>query len=637
MAGKTNNKKKIAFIAVLSAFTLVGTGAISSCNKQEETSKFKIVKDTITSDLFSISEIEIECDLEGTILWSSSDQTIAKVDEYGYVHTFNKEGTVTITGKIGQYEDKCTLNVYSNQDFELKAQYPAINIPKNELFELPYSVNYGGEDVSSLVDVQWTFEDENLIDVQQTENLKTIGLLGKTTGLTTMTLYCNFKSDVIATSVEISVVENSYSLLHEELDGEPGGAACYSKSMFMDGKLSLSGFELYNSNQKVAEGKQLTYFVEDQDVASLSEDYIVPQKIGDTLLRVSYMENEFYVAIHILKEKINWDDVYTVDKLHENTLSITFPNDKEIKGTPTDFKFVKTNKSIFKDYDTSTKTLNIDKQKIPYFYNELGEQDIMLETTSADYYFKGIFYTGIVNNINDLNSLRTVCKVDKDYYNGYVVLNSDIDLTYLTNNIIFPIESNVGTYASTSNGWSGVFEGNGHTLRNYTTPTTYSGLFGGKLNSTGVIRNLQIENVKLLHERGAVIAPYGSGTITNLSIQITQLNGKVSGALFSQWVQGYNIKPTGIFLDYSSITSGVNIPTFIPTSWQSDSGFGKVVAIIKGTFNNIAAKGSYFESLDDFKKVVSTFSGEFASPYWKLGDNAENKVIEFAKYESIKF
>ena len=83
------------------------------------------------------------------------------------------------------------------------------------------------------------------------------------------------------------------------------------------------------------------------------------------------------------------------------------------------------------------------------------------------------------------------------WQNGRLNYYADLNLEGLTGNIIFPLSSPVGNYQTTCNGWCGVFEGNGHVLSHFTPAANYLGLFGGKLNSSGVVQNLSIVDVKL--------------------------------------------------------------------------------------------------------------------------------------------
>ena len=114
-----------------------------------------------------------------TTKWTSSDETIAKVDENGKVIAL-KEGTATITVQVGKFTAKCNVTVK-----EIKLEGIAIDNKIDTLLKdqsVQLSIIFTPENTTDDRTIVWTSSDETIAVVD--ENGKVTGLKAGTTTIT---------------------------------------------------------------------------------------------------------------------------------------------------------------------------------------------------------------------------------------------------------------------------------------------------------------------------------------------------------------------------------------------------------------------------------------------------------------------
>ena len=127
-------------------------------DKQETT-----IKKGDTVDLKVIYNPEDTTDSKD-VTWTSSDNTVASVDEDGTV-TALKDGTTTITAKVGDLTADCIVNVREVPLEEIDLNQNAITLNKGEKSE-PLVVSYNPDDTTDDKTVTWSSSDDDVATVE---------------------------------------------------------------------------------------------------------------------------------------------------------------------------------------------------------------------------------------------------------------------------------------------------------------------------------------------------------------------------------------------------------------------------------------------------------------------------------------
>lgn len=130
-----------------------------------------------------------------TVTWTSSDEAIAKIDENGKV-TALKEGTVTITAKVGEYTDECEVTVK-----EIKLEGITINNTIDTLIKgqsAQLGVIYTPDNTTDNKVATWTSSDETIATIDEN---------GKVTALKAGTVTITATSGNFTDSFELTVEE----------------------------------------------------------------------------------------------------------------------------------------------------------------------------------------------------------------------------------------------------------------------------------------------------------------------------------------------------------------------------------------------------------------------------------------------
>ena len=141
-----------------------------------------------------------------TVIWSSDDETVATVDENGKV-TGLKEGTATITAKVGKFEEKCTVTVKEVALEGIAIDNKVDSILKGENVQL--GVIYTPENTTDDKTVVWSSDDETVAIVDET---------GKVTGLKAGTATITVSNGTLEDSFEIEVKEIPLTGMEIDID-----------------------------------------------------------------------------------------------------------------------------------------------------------------------------------------------------------------------------------------------------------------------------------------------------------------------------------------------------------------------------------------------------------------------------------
>lgn len=260
-----------------------------------------------------------------------------------------------------------------------------------------------------------------------------------------------------------------------------------------------------------------------------------------------------------------------------------------------------------------------------------GEVTLVISTTNKkydDFNIKVHIGNGTVENPyfifseSDLSKIGSTYRLDKNY-----ILMNDITLT----NTFEPIGYNKNT--SAWEGFSGVFNGNGHTISGLNLSGSYAnaGLFSS-INSTASVKNLTISNSTIsgAYEKAGILAAEVAGNVEKVVVKnATIVNSKdanITGAMAG--VVSGNVVMS--YVDGATITVGdeANATTAVVGGM-----FGKVdIATIQATYVNNATINATNATI-----ISGGFAGEFvinttAGSIQQSYANVSSSVTNFAGF-----
>ena len=220
----------------------------------------------------------------------------------------------------------------------------------------------------------------------------------------------------------------------------------------------------------------------------------------------------------------------------------------------------------------------------------------------------------VIESLADLDEFAWDCHID-GYLGGYVRIDVDIYLTgrTYTSAVIAPTSDSPPGACTGGAPFTGVFDGNGHKIINLTIDTAgadynYLGLFGRVDGSSAVVKNLVLENVKIIggdnsSNLGGLCGENG-GTIDNCSATCSLSSGnyqeQLGGLCGSNLGTITNCYATGMVSGIGEYFGGLcgenggtisNCYSAVSVSGISDHG-GGLCGANSGTITNCSASGS---------------------------------------------
>ena len=291
-----------------------------------------------------------------------------------------------------------------------------------------------------------------------------------------------------------------------------------------------------------------------------------------------------------------------------------------------------------------------------YLRGRLGERELKVVTDCAVYTVKMTVASLIVSNWEEFLAIQSNAYYKGDYENttvagsktvkasqyrdGYFILDADIDCGGKQWSIMnlenvgygvtryFHIGSNkwndtnylgVETY-----GWSGVLDGRGYTIFNFT--TGYSGMFG-HLSSFGVIKNVGLICNNIVDRRSGVIGNYINGTLDNVYIELKACSNTNEHALIGSVLWRGKISNTLAVYSGESTANFKGVIAYA-TDNGADFTFENVYVIFNGTTPAFGTgdtgkvNGTYgvYASMAELLAAKVSYDG-YNSDYWTITDD----------------
>ncbi len=162
------------------------------------------------------------------------------------------------------------------------------------------------------------------------------------------------------------------------------------------------------------------------------------------------------------------------------------------------------------------------------FEEKVGSGEIVLTASADDAYYYTVNVTvadKIITTPEEFTGMKTYLTASgEDALTGYILLGDNIDLEDATYNGIGEVSGSDGNYTFTDK-WAGTFNGNGHTVSNFTINSNFGSLFAW-ITSSGVVKNLALVDVTLSNAAGGVVSTINEGEISNIFVKGTISSGK---------------------------------------------------------------------------------------------------------------
>ena len=545
--------KLILAILALTLLTCAFTGCKGGCKKKKgETDNSVVAVPTtyvvsLESEQFSMIIGEerpliatIESREGATLSFSSSDESVVKVDEYGRL-TALKEGTATITVRYGEASDTCVVTVGLNGLVPL-LQLPSVpvstvNLEKGSLLDLSGSVVFN-EKTYDDVELTYSVENEN---VGKIENGEFVALAKGTTEVTVHGTWRGISGTSMTKTFIVAVNPEFKFALN-------GGA---SEITLETQKNKVSPFEI-----------TATYDDEELEVnaeITKGSEYITYDKTANKVTSKGIAgEAEITVTYEIDgEEKINVFPIYVKQTLYRyETLVENFSAIHGDVALGTTLK-ARLGGTIISAYDKDGNELEVKNNKVyGVQMSDTGkaQTEITVYASTHGYTMTVEGYSGIFSKAQDFavfNTNASYASVDgqRDFrpidadkpmqtWTGYYILANNIDAgaqnyTHAKSGIELASRSLANEYRY---GFHGTFDGQGYTIKGLKVGAF--GLFGYVIDAT--IKNVAFEEVTLKNERQSSLlaARIISSKITDVYVSVKPGTNNREGAVLANGIEG---------------------------------------------------------------------------------------------------
>ena len=465
--------------------------------------------ETLDMDLFAKSTLTASLtDLTGEVVWSTSDASVATV-ENGVVRAVGV-GTATITATVGEYSDSCAVTIVRGEKKPTFDAFGTVNVIVGQTYDLEATLSLDEEDFE-LATVTYASTGEFLTVTPEGK------ITGVKEGTQTITATATYGEETLATAeISVSVIEvgtietgidmNVLALMATNYTGE-------SKTEY-----SLENFVTYVNGIEVE--KEISYTVQDNTIVKVEDGKIVALAAGETVVTAEFTSdtNKKYsvdITVSVAKELVAQDVEFSAKGSSETTQNtgaaeIDFAG-KTMDINVSDITSVKCNgKSIA--FTTNGTVLTLTDAPS-------GEQVYVFETAKVDVQVEGFIYQRTISSKEELVAFGA--NYNTNY--GYTILTADIDM----GGDVFALQTGAWLRCT--------FDGQGHTISNVKTTTGFLGDF----NEKGVLKNLQLVNIVLerpeTDAKGEIglLARSSCGTIENVLVMGYVANAKENQPLLT--------------------------------------------------------------------------------------------------------
>lgn len=279
-------------------------------------------------------------------------------------------------------------------------------------------------------------------------------------------------------------------------------------------------------NNKLIPNVVFDWQSEDATIAKLEGTKIVSVGEGSTcVVGACQMDGKEYtvrITVEVSRPTIALSESFVIETENLSALTIT----SELNGIAKDVLY---NGKSVGAYDMQSKTITLDKSKLPTYAAELGEgRQLVIETNLADYALNVDMYTQILHTKEDFENFAAISKqayaTDAALWDGYFVLGNDIIYNGVYKSKVADLDS---LWAAVEGNWSngglygfrGVFDGKGHNIEGISIDNGQQlGSIFGVLHVEGVVKNLSFTKASVA-ANSSLVCGAGGGTVENVYVQ----------------------------------------------------------------------------------------------------------------------
>lgn len=553
-------KKSIVITLVLA---LVSLFAVVGCSPKptpdpvptpEPAPAATITLDKVKAELDVYETLVLTATKENTdaeIVWSTSNASVATVAD-GTV-TAVAEGSVTITATAGEASAKCEVTVTNSHTAPvLRIERDSVAVAKDGSYELAVTTLWKGEPINETVEYTWTVGEDQPDDVASVENTANGALIkGLKYGETEFYVTANVRGTKLIKKVAVKVCNLDISF---EVGGlTPSAGAYVANVALVDTETDRTTLDIdvkvYNKGTLVPDAV-IEWTNSDDTKATIAGNTVTAVTEGETLLVGTYDNNDIKVLVKVYRPEIALSE-----RIMLESAVGSFTVDSPLEGSITGARLG--GKEIASSVDGATITVN--KENFPSKAQDMGEQELIIDTDKAVYTAVADVYTKVLRTADDVMTWNDVAyEVDSanTYWGGYFVLGNDIDMAgkaykgrFYYANMFYtegpsawsakPEYSGIAFRDGKTGGFRGVFDGQGYAIKNLTI-SQGNGSFAGQIADGGVFKNVVFTGAKITSDWGAgLVSVGGIGTIENVYAEITEMkqgnsNADKNGVFYAQ-------------------------------------------------------------------------------------------------------
>ena len=554
-------KIKALLLCLALGLTVAATATAVACDKtpsgntsssdwfgDEEESVVTVRFSAPQVDVKQYESVALECTVKGSsaaVAYTSSDESIATVDENGNVTAKGVLGVATITATVEGVSASCKVNV-------IKAPYAPQIILQNDEYTIEK-----GETIAFSVETEWNkapITEDVEYKVSLTEDSKnakssvsiegnTVTVVGSDAETFSFIVSTTVRGHYTSEVVTVNVVGAKLKLQPKSLAFQPvtnGYKATISTTNLVGDMANTLPLEFVAVKGGEEVSATIDWDVEGDQIV-LQDDTIIGQKRGVATLMGTVTHDGETATVQVVC------DVVPPEVHLEETAVLEVENLKNLKLNSSligNLENVELHGAQIGTTVPGTPFIIFNKAAFPKQSPLLGRQEMIVNTDLVRYTMDVDVYTMIINDAAELDKMRSVALMDQtewsvrfgkevnsQIYDGYFILGNDISY----NGMIMSM-TDTGTVwgvqglESEDRGFRGVFDGKGYNIDGVTVGKHPSGdvkqaggIFG-YVATGGIVKNVSFTNAVVQANTG-FICSRGSGTIENVSISYKKIGG----------------------------------------------------------------------------------------------------------------
>ena len=590
--------KKIYKIIITCLLMLCTFWMVCCSNDDEETEEIvlepTLAKADVAVEVFEQFQLIVN-DYDGTVVWSSKDETIATVSDTGLLQGAS-EGFTEVYAECDDVTLTCKVTVLSSENVPILSLgfLEQLELLPDDDYKIEPYVLYDGEKYYNGT-YSFKISDETIASVSADGTVK--GLKIGETELEISVDWETYKNDLrLKKVIPVNVKENANVRI---LDGESLDLYTYALTAY--GKTYATSKTLravVEINCETADAQHVVWESSDENVATVDgAGNVTAVACGKAQITVSYQNGETVYSSQPLTVTVAKP---LVDGTRKMPVLLDLYGADVDTGLAYDFSsiFLEDEVDVVSVTDESGNAVGYENGKFAVSNLAVGEYVWIVDNGNYSVKTKAIVATKVIRTADDLARMQEygnlsewtethtttktttnketgeeeTVEVATEYtlnsYAGYFVLGDDIDFsdyTYGEDGYLSRVSMNMSSWQLTTVGFSGVFEGLGYTISNVN--LGFGGLFGN-VSQDAIIRNFTVDNAVLKTNTAGVIGCNVSGIVKNVvinvdmqgrknsspmgylvyearieNVEITALNAtRTDGAisLFAHWAKGTN-------------------------------------------------------------------------------------------------